>query len=103
MEITEKTVDRISKLCKLNFDKNEKVELISGLNGMMGFVKTLQYLDTSSVPDTSAVLLNCGKRKVGCPMDDDIPIAPLTRDELLSSSPLNDGQAVIVPQTVEEG
>lgn len=97
MEITEKTVDRISKLCKLSFAVNEKQKLIDGLNGMMGFVAALENLDTGAYGKAGAGELIC------CPLREDEAKEPLDRDELLRSAPLADNDAFLVPKTVEEG
>lgn len=96
VKITEETVDRISKLCKLSFDVSEKKTLIEGLNGMIGFVKTLQYLDTSSDEITT------NSNLYNCPMRDDTLGQSLSRDDILGAAPLTDGETFCVPKTVEE-
>ncbi|MBQ2815109.1 MAG: aspartyl/glutamyl-tRNA amidotransferase subunit C [Clostridia bacterium] len=97
MKITEKTVDKISDLAKLSFDMKEKDELIIGLNGMMSFVTTLENFDSSEerVADFSF--------NPTCPLADDVATPSLKREDVLSSAPLCDGSAFIVPKTVEEG
>lgn len=96
MEITEKTVDRISKLCKLSFAVNEKRKLIDGLNGMMGFVTALEKLDTGKYGKIGAGELIC------CPLRQDEVKESLDSEELLKSAPLADNDAFLVPKTVEE-
>lgn len=97
MKITEETVDRISDLAKLTFDAKEKDELIIGLKGMMGFVTALENFDSGEgmVADFSFNSI--------CPLADDDAIPSLKREDLLSSAPLCDKSAFVVPKTVEEG
>lgn len=50
MEVTDKLVDNLAHLARLQFNDNEKTEIKKDLQKMIAFVDKLNELDTSNVP-----------------------------------------------------
>lgn len=97
MNISEETVDRISKLCKLEFDATEKKELIDGLNDMLKMVKGLKDFELSSVAQNGSF-----ENSNGVVREDNAEDS-LLREKALKVAPFSDNEAFLVPKTVEEG
>lgn len=97
MNISEETVDRISKLCKLEFDVTEKKELIDGLNDMLKMVKGLKDFELSSVAQNGSF-----ENSNGVVREDNAEDS-LLREKALKVAPFSDNEAFLVPKTVEEG
>lgn len=97
MNISEETVDRISKLCKLEFDVTEKKELIDGLNDMLKMVKGLKGFELSSVAQNGSF-----ENSNGVVREDNAEDS-LLREKALKVAPFSDNEAFLVPKTVEEG
>lgn len=97
MNISEETVDRISKLCKLEFDVTEKKELIDGLNDMLKMVKGLKDFELSSVAQNGSFENSSGVVRADNAEDS------LLREKALKLAPFSDNEAFLVPKTVEEG
>lgn len=97
MNISEETVDRISKLCKLEFDETEKKELIDGLNDMLKMVKGLKDFELSSVAQNGSFENSSGVVRADNAEDS------LLREKALKVAPFSDNEAFLVPKTVEEG
>ena len=97
MNISEETVDRISKLCKLEFDVTEKKELIDGLNDMLKMVKGLKDFELSSVAQNGSC-----ENSNGVVREDNAEDS-LLREKALKVAPFSDNEAFLVPKTVEEG
>lgn len=97
MNISEETVDRISKLCKLEFDATEKKELIDGLNDMLKMVKGLKDFELSSVAQNGSCENSSGVVRADNAEDS------LLREKVLKVAPFSDNEAFLVPKTVEEG
>lgn len=49
MEITDKTIDKLADLARLNFEGERKVEIKKDLERMLDFVDKLNELDTTGV------------------------------------------------------
>jgi aspartyl-tRNA(Asn)/glutamyl-tRNA(Gln) amidotransferase subunit C len=49
MEITDKTIDKLADLARLNFEGERKVEIKKDLERMLDFVDKLNELDTDGV------------------------------------------------------
>ncbi len=56
MSISKKDVEHVAKLARLELTEEEKVLYTEELNAVLGFMDTLNQLDTSGVPPTSHVL-----------------------------------------------
>ncbi len=97
MSINEETVDKIARLCRLEFDVTEKKELIDGLRGMLGMVEALKDCDGSSVLSIGSLETTIGA------MREDNAEDSLSCEKVLESAPFCDNEAFLVPKTVEEG
>ena len=97
MNISEETVDRISKLCKLEFDTTEKRELIDGLRYMSQMVKSIRDFELSSVAQNGSCENSSGVVRADNAEDS------LLREKALKVAPFSDNEAFLVPKTVEEG
>lgn len=97
MNISEETVDRISKLCKLEFDATEKRELIDGLRYMSQMVKSIRDFELSSVAQNGSFENSNGVVRADNAEDS------LLREKVLKVAPFSDNEAFLVPKTVEEG
>ncbi len=49
MEINEATIDKLAGLARLRFDENEKVQIKTDLQNMIGFIEKMNELDTENV------------------------------------------------------
>ncbi len=49
MEITEKTIDHLAHLSKLEFSSEEKVKMVDDLQKILSFVEQLDGLDTEGI------------------------------------------------------
>ena len=49
MKLDESTVDRIAQLSKLEFNTQEKEDILNDMNQMLDFIETLQEVDTDNV------------------------------------------------------
>lgn len=56
MSISKKDVEHVAKLARLELTEEEKVLYTEELNAVLGFMDTLNQLDTSDVVPTSHVL-----------------------------------------------
>jgi len=56
MSISKKDVEHVARLARLELTEEEKVLYTEELNAVLGFMDTLNQLDTSDVPPTSHVL-----------------------------------------------
>ena len=97
MNISEETVDRISKLCKLEFDATEKRELIDGLRYMSQMVKSIRDFELSSVAQNGSF------EKINGVVREDNAEDSLLREKVLEVAPFSDNEVFLVPKTVEEG
>ena len=94
MHVDDALITKLSRLSMLQFNEEEKEEIKSDLQKMIGF------MDKISEPDLDGVepLLHiCQNRDV---LREDIPGNMLTREEGLKNSGGNDGQYFIVPKTI---
>ena len=56
MSISKKDVEHVARLARLELTEEEKELYTEELNAVLGFMDTLNQLDTSEVPPTSHVL-----------------------------------------------
>lgn len=86
MELTEKEVQHIAKLARLQLSKEEEKQYQSQLSSILDFVEQLNEVDTKNVEETSQVtgLVNHYRE------DTVEELSPEQREELLSSVPNKD-------------
>lgn len=103
MEISEKTVEKLSALAKLSFSEDEKKRIVPELSRILSFMeesRTFLPEDACRKEEKS----NDGKES--CHRRDsfrkDEPQNSFEREELLGNAPNRNLQTIIVPKTVED-
>jgi aspartyl-tRNA(Asn)/glutamyl-tRNA(Gln) amidotransferase subunit C len=92
--INSQEVREIAALARLRLDEAEIARLTSELDGILGYIDTVQGLDTTNVePMTHAVPFDC-------PMRPDEPQPSLTIDEALQNAPRRRDNVFEVPRIV---
>ena len=80
MEITESLIDHLSKLARLSFEGEEKEKIKNDLNRIVGFMDTLNELDTDGYEPL--IYMN---QEVNRLREDEIT-TPLEKDEILKNA-----------------
>ena len=95
MNITTGLVDYISELSRLELPEEEKQAMTAELERIVGYMDVLNRLDTDGVEPMSHVfpVKNVLREDEVSPSQD--------RAELLAGAPVPDGEAFLVPKTVE--
>lgn len=95
MKITDELIDYIAKLSRLHISPDERERLAHELSALITYVETLSELDTSDMDAMSHVhpVKNVFREDMVRPSHD--------RETLLREAPHRDGEAFIVPKTVE--
>ena len=95
MKITTEMVDYISQLSRLSLPEEEKAAMTAQLEQIVGYMDVLNTLDTTGVEPMSHVfpVKNVTREDVVEPSQD--------RGELLANAPVPDGEAFLVPRTVD--
>jgi aspartyl-tRNA(Asn)/glutamyl-tRNA(Gln) amidotransferase subunit C len=96
MEINEATVDKLAYLSKLEFNSEEKKELITDLQNMLNFVNTLQKLDTSHVVPLLHIFPNQNILRA------DQVSSDISKTAALSNAKLKDEQFFKVPKVIKK-
>ena len=95
MKITEELVDYVSALSRLRLPEEEKRSMAAQLEQIVSYMDVLNTLDTDGVEPMSHVF------PVKNVMRPDEVRPSQDRADLLSSAPVPDDQAFLVPKTVE--
>ena len=95
MKITTEMVDYISELSRLKLPQEEKERMTVELERIIAYMDTLNALDTSGVEPMSHVF------PVKNVLREDEEAPSFDRSELLKNAPASDGEAFLVPKTVE--
>ncbi len=90
------TVERVAALARLALSKGEVVEMTRDLEQMLGYVATLESLDTEGVPATAHGF------DLATPLRPDEPVAPLDPELAVANAPEREGTAFLVPKVIEE-
>lgn len=95
MKITAELVDYISALSRLSLEQGEKETMTAELERIVSYMDVLGRLDTAGVEPMSHVfpVKNVLRPDEAAPSQD--------RAELLANAPVPDGEAFLVPKTVE--
>lgn len=96
MEINEAMLDRLAVLSKLEFNNEEKVELINDLKGMLTFVNTLQQLNTENVDPLLYITSNKNMLRA------DEVNSEISREQALQNAQLKDDQFFKVPKVIKK-
>lgn len=95
MKITEEMVDYVSILSRLKLPQEEKLRMMGELEQIIGYMDVLNRLDTTNIEPMSHTF----PVKNVLRADEVVPSFP--REALLANAPVPDGEAYLVPKTVE--
>ncbi|MCE2834079.1 MAG: Asp-tRNA(Asn)/Glu-tRNA(Gln) amidotransferase subunit GatC [bacterium] len=96
MEVTEALIDKLSKLARLSFNEQEKADIRSDLERMIGFVDQLQALDLTGVEPLMHMSEDENVWR------NDIVRGEIPRQEALSNAPAHDEQFFTVPKVIQK-
>lgn len=95
MTITDETVTYVAALAKLSLSKEAKEKAKEDLSDILGYIDTMNGLDTKGVEPMSHVLLLSNVFR------EDVVTNEEEREELLLNAPAKKEGAFLVPKTVE--
>jgi len=96
MQVDDALIDKLSRLAMLQFTDEERQEIKSDLEKMIGFVDKLKELDTTGVEPLLHMSDNTDILR------DDIPGKMVSRNEALQNSPLHDDEYFKVPKVIKK-
>jgi len=96
MEVDKATVERIATLSKLQFNEEEKVEIMGDMNRMLTFIEQLQEVDTEGVEPLIYVL------QEEAVLRKDEVIETITQKEALQNAPDKDTDFIKVPKVLNQ-
>jgi len=96
MQVDDALIDKLSRLSMLRFSEEERDEIKSDLEKMIGFVDKLGELDTTGI---APLLHMSSPAKV---LRDDEPGGMLNREEALSNAPQHNGEYFTVPKAIQK-
>jgi len=96
MQVDDALIDKLSKLAMLQFNDEEREEIKSDLEKMIGFVDKLKELDTTGVEPLLHMSNNADILR------EDIPGNMVNRDDALQNAPVHDQQYFKVPKVIKK-
>lgn len=96
MEVTSEMIDRLATLAKLKFSEEEKKDLKTDLEQMIGFVEKLKEVDTTGTEPLLHIT-----EAVNVLREDEVR-QTITREEALLNAPLTDGIFIKVPKVIKK-
>jgi len=96
MQVDDALIDKLSKLAMLQFNDEERAEIKSDLEKMIGFVDKLKELDTTGVEPLLHMSNNTDILR------EDIPGNMINRKEALQNAPLHNEQYFKVPKVIKK-
>lgn len=96
MQVDEKLVGRLSELAKLEFNSEEKSEIIKDLNNILQFVDKLKELNTEGIEPL--VYLSSQDNKLRA----DIVKNEISKEDALKNAPLKDSDYIKVPKVLQK-
>jgi aspartyl-tRNA(Asn)/glutamyl-tRNA(Gln) amidotransferase subunit C len=96
MQVDDALIDKLSKLAMLQFNDEERAEIKSDLEKMIGFVDKLKELDTTGVEPLLHMSNNTDILR------QDIPGNMINREEALQNAPLHNEQYFKVPKVIKK-
>jgi len=97
MKIDKTTVERLANLSKLDFSEKEKLEMVEDFKKMVGFVDTLQEVNTEGVKP----LIYVNEEVTNVLRDDNVG-EMLSSEEALENAPDKDSSYIKVPKVVKK-
>jgi aspartyl-tRNA(Asn)/glutamyl-tRNA(Gln) amidotransferase subunit C len=95
MIIDEKTIDYVAALAKLELSEEEKVKAEKDLGSILGYMETMNELDTDNIEPMSHVF------PISNVFREDKVVNEPNRDILLENAPAKKDGCFMVPKTVE--
>jgi aspartyl-tRNA(Asn)/glutamyl-tRNA(Gln) amidotransferase subunit C len=96
MEVTDALIDKLAHLSRLEFAEDEKQEIKSDLEKMIGFFDKLNELDTAGVEP----LLHMSEN-VNIFRKDEVK-GQISREEVFRNAPLHDNEFFKVPKVIKK-
>ena len=88
-------MERVAKLARLTFSRDEAARIAEDLESILGYVETLNELDTGDVELMSHVI------PLATPMRDDRAATALDPELAVANAPAHEGSAFVVPKVIE--
>ncbi len=88
-------VERVASLARLSISDAEADRLAAELDSFLGYIETLQELDTSEIEPTSHPI------PLPTPMRDDEPEAPIDAELAVANAPESADSAFLVPKVID--
>jgi aspartyl-tRNA(Asn)/glutamyl-tRNA(Gln) amidotransferase subunit C len=96
MNVNDELIDKIANLARLKFNSEEKEDIKSDLQQMIGFIEKLNELDTTGVEP----LLHMSEN-INVLREDEIS-GTISREEAFRNAPLHDEQFFKVPKVIRK-
>jgi aspartyl-tRNA(Asn)/glutamyl-tRNA(Gln) amidotransferase subunit C len=96
MNVNDELVDKIANLARLEFNSQEKEEIKSDLQQMIGFIDKLNELDTTGVEP----LLHMSEN-INVLREDEVS-GTISREDAFRNAPLHDEQFFKVPKVIRK-
>lgn len=96
MQADDVLINKLSKLAMLQFNDEEREEIKSDLEKMIGFVDKLKELDTTGVEPLLHINSTAGILR------DDVAGNMISREEALQNAPLHDDKYFKVPRVIKK-
>jgi len=96
MQVDDALIDKLSRLAMLQFNDEEREQIKSDLEKMIGFVDKLKELDTTGVEP----LLHMGNNTNI--LREDIPGNMINREDAFQNAPLHDDEFFKVPKVIKK-
>ena len=99
MNITEKDVSYVASLAHLDLTADEQSRMVRDLNSILGFIESLNELDTKDVPPMAQVS-SAQSSPIGTLREDSL-VPSLPHEAALQNSPQPDKNFFKVPKVIE--
>ena len=96
MNVNDELIDKLANLARLKFNSEEKEDIKSDLQQMIGFIDKLNELDTTGVEP----LLHMSEN-INVLRDDEVS-GTISREEAFRNAPLHDEQFFKVPKVIRK-
>ena len=95
MQITDKTLERLEKLSRIELNAEEKQIALNDLQDLITYIETINEIDTDSVES-----LSDSNELINVMRNDEVKTS-VDRDVILSNAPRQAEGCFVVPKTVE--
>jgi aspartyl-tRNA(Asn)/glutamyl-tRNA(Gln) amidotransferase subunit C len=93
--ISREEVERVVSLARLSLSEEELVRIEEELTAILGYVETLERVDTRDVPPTAHVI------PLATPLREDVAEPAIDPELALLNAPERSGSAFVVPKVIE--